>query len=324
MKVKIAGTSSFAPQTILTNAELAKMVNTSDDWIVQRTGIKERRIAEDNETPSDLATNACNKLFNELSVKPEDIDLIICATSFPDYAFPSTACLIQKKLKCMNAGAYDVYAGCTGFIYAVTTGSQFIRSGLYKKVLVIGTETLSKIMNWNDRSTCILFGDGAGCVLLTESNDNSDFLHFELGADGNQFSHVILPSSGAVNPPSKNKDQNLFYVHMNGREVYKFAVNKMAELILNAVKKQDMNLGEINIIIPHQVNLRIIESALQKIDFPIEKAFINIHKYGNTSSASIPVALDEAVKQGRVQRGDHIILLAFGAGLTWGSTLIKW
>lgn len=324
MKVKIAATGSYAPDRVLTNNDLEKLVDTSDQWIVQRTGIRERRIAKDSEAPSDLAYIACSKMLSRAKKDPKDIDLIVCATSFPDYAFPTTACLLQKKLGCVNAGAFDVYAGCTGFIYALATGTQFMKTGRYKNVLVVGTETLSKIMDWTDRSTCIIFGDGAGCVLLAQSDDESDILYTELGADGNQYSHVILPSSGAVMPPSKNKDEKQFYVHMNGREVYKFAVNKMAELTQRAVEQAGLTTSDISLIVPHQVNLRIIESALEKLGIPIERAFINIHKYGNTSSASVPVALDEAVSERRIKKGDLIVFVAFGAGLTWGSALVRW
>ncbi|HLG41755.1 MAG TPA: beta-ketoacyl-ACP synthase III [Planctomycetota bacterium] len=323
-RVQITATASCVPQRILSNADLEKMVETDDDWIMQRTGIRERRIAADGEGPSDLGAGAVRTLLDRANTRPEQVQLIACATSFPDHLFPSTAALIQHKTACVNAGAFDINSACTGFVTALSVGWQFVANGVYDRVVVIGTETLSKIVNYKDRSTCIIFGDGAGAVLLEPSKGESDILHCELKADGGQGEHVILPAGGALKPGHKlNGDAEEYFIHMNGRAVYKFAVNKFVELTENAAAACGLKVEDIDLLVPHQVNLRIIESAVEKLGIPMERVVVNIHKYGNTSSASVPVALDEAHSAGRFRRGDHLVLVAFGGGLTWGSVALR-
>jgi 3-oxoacyl-[acyl-carrier-protein] synthase-3 len=325
-KVQIAATASCVPSRVLSNADLEGMVETSDDWIVQRTGIRERRIADEGVCPSDLAAGAVRTLLDRANVRPEEVQLVICATSFPDHLFPGTAALIQHKTGCVNAGAFDVNSACTGFVTALSVGWQFVANGIYDRVVVVGTETLSKIVNYRDRSTCILFGDGAGAVLLrpTPAGGDSDILHCELKADGGQGEHVLLPGGGAAQPGHKlNGDPEKYFIHMNGRAVYKFAVSKFVEVTENAARACGIGVGEIDLLIPHQVNLRIIESAVERLAIAPDRVFVNIHKYGNTSAASVPVAMDEALAAGRFKRGDRVVLVAFGGGLTWGSVAFR-
>lgn len=301
------------------------MVDTSDDWITQRTGIKERRIVEEGTCPSDLGAEACRKALTEAGVAPEEVQMIVCATSFPDHLFPATGCLIQRKLGCRRAGAFDLNSACTGFVAALSVGAGFVARGM-DNVLVVGTETLSRMTNYRDRSTCIIFGDGAGAMLLQRGGDHeaSDLLYYELGADGNQWMHVMLPGGGAALPAWKqDTDPSQWYIHMNGREVYKFAVSKFVELSQRAMEKCNLTPDRIAMLIPHQVNLRIIESAMERLGLPREKCYINIDRYGNTSSASIPVAFDEARREGRIRRGDIVLMVAFGGGLTWGSAVVR-
>jgi 3-oxoacyl-[acyl-carrier-protein] synthase-3 len=323
--VRIAGTGSHPPSKVLTNDDLSRMVDTSDEWITQRTGIKERRIATAEEMPSDLGTGAARKALEDAKAAPEDVELILCATSFPDRLFPGTGCMIQKNLGCARAGAVDMNAACTGFVYALNSGWGYIASGRFRNVLVVGTETLSKMVNWKDRTTCILFGDGAGAVLLQPSDGASDFLAGELGADGHQADYIQLPGAGARYPAhTPEPDLAQFMIHMRGREVYRFAVQKFVDLASSTVKRAGLKLEDVKLLVPHQVNLRIIESACERMGFPMEKTYVNIHKYGNTSSASIPTAFDEARREGKIKRGDLVLMVAFGGGLTWGSLLLRY
>jgi 3-oxoacyl-[acyl-carrier-protein] synthase-3 len=322
--VKISAVASCVPEKALTNADLEKMVETSDDWIVKRTGIRERRIAAETECPSDLGAVAVRTLLDRANLRPEEVQLIICGTSYPDHHFPSTAALIQTKTGCVNAGAFDVNAACTGFVCSLSAGWQFVANGALDRVVVVGSETLSRIVNYKDRGTCILFGDGAGAALLQPSEGESDIFHCELKADGAQGGQVMLPGGGAAHPGYRmNDDPSPFRIHMNGRAIYKFAVSKFVELTRNAVKACGWGIEDVDLLVPHQVNLRIIESAIQRLGLSREKVFINIHKYGNTSAASIPVALDEAVAEGRLKRGQNVVLVAFGGGLTWASCALR-
>ncbi len=324
-RVRLAATGSTSPPKVLSNQDLSKIVDTNDEWITQRTGIKERRISENGVYPSDLGAEAASKVLQESGTNPLDIELILVGTSNPDQLLPTTACFIQEKLGCKNAGAVDMLAACSGFVYALTTGVQFVKSGVHKKVLVIGAETLSKMTNWNDRSSCVLFGDAAGATLLERSTDNSDVLYTELGADGAQGDLIQVPAGCSRMPPTyESIDNALHTIHMKGREVYKFAVNKLEELAHRALEKCNLAISDLSLFIPHQMNLRIIESVTDRMKIPPNKVFINIHKYGNTSSASIPVALDEAIKEGRIKRGDTVLMIALGGGLTWGSVLIRY
>lgn len=323
--VGIIGLGSYAPEKILTNKDLEKIVDTDDEWIVDRTGIRERRIADPGVSTSDLAAKAAEKAIADAGLTADDIELIIVATATADMAFPSTACLVQDKIKASNAAAFDLSAGCSGFVYGLVTGSQFIQAGLYKHVLVIGAETLSRILNWQDRNTCVLFGDGAGAAVLGEVESGFGLLGADLGADGSGGELLKLPAGGSRLPASLDTvSDSLHYVHMNGNEVFKFAIKVMGEAAVKALDNAGLTAHDVDCLIPHQANIRIIQSAAKRLKLPMDKVVVNVDRYGNTSAASIPIALDEAVREGKVKRGDTIVLVGFGAGLTWASAVIKW
>lgn len=325
ISVGISGTGSYVPEKILTNYDLSKMVDTNNEWIVERTGIEERRIAESSQAASDLGTQAALRALEDANVNPEDIDLIIVATATPDHVFPATACLIQKNIGARKAAAFDMSVGCSGFVYGLVTGANFISTGAYKKVLVIGSEVLSKIVNWEDRNTCVLFGDGAGAVVLEPCEEGYGILSFDLGADGNGGDSLIVPAGGSrMTVDVETIANGLQSIQMDGKEVFKFAVRIMEKASTDAIDKAGLKLEDLDFVVPHQANIRIIDSALKKLKVGKDKACINLNKYGNMSAASIPVAFDEAVKQGRIKKGDNIVLVAFGAGLTWGSLVLKW
>lgn len=321
----ILGTGFYVPEKIMTNAELEKIVETSDEWIVERTGIKERRIAEDNQPMSDLAMKAAQNALADAGVAAEDLDLIIVATLTSDRIIPSTACMIQNLLGAKHAAAFDLSAACSGFAYAASVAAQFIEAGAYKKALVIGAETLSKYINWEDRNTCVLFGDGAGAAVLGQVEEGYGILSFDLGSDGSGGDAIQIPSSGSLMPVSKESiDQKLNLIHMNGRDVFKFAVKAMGKTVKNSLAKIDMPQEKIDWLVPHQANIRIIESAAKRLSMPMDKVIVNIHKYGNMSAACIPIALAEAAAAKRFKKGDIIALSGFGAGLTWASCIIRW
>lgn len=323
--VGISGIGSYVPEKIMTNHDLSKMVDTSHEWIVTRTGIEERRIAPPHMASSDLSTEAAKRALEDANLKAEEIDLIIVATVTPDYSFPSTACIVQKNIGALNAAAFDINAACTGFIYGMVTGSSFIKSGVYKRVLVIGGETFSRITNWKDRNTCILFGDGAGACVLERCEDGYGILAQDLGADGSNHESLIQPGGGSRQPASvESLINDLHYVHMDGKEVFKFAVRAMEKSSMNALNMANMDLADLDYLVPHQANIRIINSASKKLELSEEKVYVNLNKYGNMSSASIPVALDEAVKSHKINKGDSVLLVGFGAGLTWGSLVLRW
>ncbi|AWX59265.1 MULTISPECIES: beta-ketoacyl-ACP synthase III [Brevibacillus] len=323
--VGILSTGSYTPERVLTNFDLEKMVETSDEWIVSRTGIRERRISSPEQASSDLAYEAAKEALEKANISAEQLDMIIVATVTPDMSFPSTACLLQEKLGATRAAAMDLSAACTGFLYGITTATQFIQNGLYKKVLVVGVETLSKITNYKDRNTCVLFGDGAGAAVIGEVTEGYGFQSFELGADGSGGSLLCLPAGGSRTPASvESVEQGLHYLYMTGGEVFKFAVRVMNSATEAVLSKAGVSKDEIDLLVPHQANKRIIDSAVQRFGLSEDKVAINLDRYGNMSSASIPVALDEAVKAGRVKEGDNLILVGFGGGLTWGATLLKW
>lgn len=321
----ILGTGFYVPEKIMTNADLEKIVETSDEWIVERTGIKERRIAEDNQPMSDLALRAAKAALADAGVAAEDLDLIIMATLTSDRIIPSTACMIQNLLGAKHAAAFDLSAACSGFAYAASVAAQFIETGAYKKALVIGAETLSKYINWEDRNTCVLFGDGAGAAVLGQVEEGYGILSFDLGSDGSGGDAIQIPSSGSLMPVSKESiDQKLNLIHMNGRDVFKFAVKAMGKTVKNSLAKIDMPQEKIDWLVPHQANIRIIESAAKRLSMPMDKVIVNIHKYGNMSAACIPIALAEAAAAKRFKKGDIIALSGFGAGLTWASCIIRW
>lgn len=321
----ILGTGFYVPEKIMTNADLEKIVETSDEWIVERTGIKERRIAEDNQPMSDLALRAAKAALADAGVAAEDLDLIIVATLTSDRIIPSTACMIQNLLGAKHAAAFDLSAACSGFAYAASVAAQCIETGAYKKALVIGAETLSKYINWEDRNTCVLFGDGAGAAVLGQVEEGYGILSFDLGSDGSGGDAIQIPSSGSLMPVSKESiDQKLNLIHMNGRDVFKFAVKAMGKTVKNSLAKIDMPQEKIDWLVPHQANIRIIESAAKRLSMPMDKVIVNIHKYGNMSAACIPIALAEAAAAKRFKKGDIIALSGFGAGLTWASCIIRW
>ena len=321
----ILGTGFYVPEKIMTNADLEKIVETSDEWIVERTGIKERRIAEDNQPMSDLALRAAKAALADAGVAAEELDLIIVATLTADRIIPSTACMIQNLLGAKHAAAFDLSAACSGFAYAASVAAQFIETGAYKKALVIGAETLSKYINWEDRNTCVLFGDGAGAAVLGQVEEGYGILSFDLGSDGSGGDAIQIPSSGSLMPVSKESiDQKLNLIHMNGRDVFKFAVKAMGKTVKNSLAKIDMPQEKIDWLVPHQANIRIIESAAKRLSMPMDKVIVNIHKYGNMSAACIPIALAEAAAAKRFKKGDIIALSGFGAGLTWASCIIRW
>ena len=323
--VGIIGIGSFAPEKILTNKDLEQIVDTSDEWISERTGIKVRHIVADGENTSDIAAKAAERALKDAGLTADDIDLIVVATATPDMLFPSTACLVQNKLKAAKAAAYDLAAGCSGFMYAIVTASQFIKTGLYKHVLVIGAESLSRILDWTDRNTCVLFGDGAGAVVLGEVPEGYGILGSNLGADGSGGDLLCLPAGGTSKPATEETVRDrLHFVHMAGNEVFKFAVKVMGEAALNALEHAKIDTSEVDWLIPHQANIRIIQSAAKRLKMPMEKVIVNVDKYGNTSSASIPIALEEAIHDGRIKSGQVITMVGFGAGLTWASAVMRW
>jgi 3-oxoacyl-[acyl-carrier-protein] synthase-3 len=323
--VKILSTGRFVPEKILSNYDLEKMVETSDEWITQRTGIKERRIVDGRLSTTDLAVQAARNAMQKAGISPDEIDLVIVATVTPEMFFPSTACLVQKELKLKNAFAFDISAACSGFIYGMAVATQFIQNGFCKTALVIGAEALSKITNWSDRSTCVLFGDGAGAAILTASSEEG-ILGFELGSDGENGLLLYCHAFGLSDLSySQFKDMpNFRKIYMDGNEVYKFAVKIMPYAVEKVLEKVGLSSSDIDVFIPHQANIRIIESAAKRLKIPMEKVFVNLHKYGNTSAASIPIALDEAIEEGRIKKGDRIVLVGFGGGLTWASCAVKW
>jgi 3-oxoacyl-[acyl-carrier-protein] synthase-3 len=322
--VKILGTGSYFPKKIITNFDLEKIVDTSDEWIKKRTGIKERRMSEKNEPTSDLAFKASVEALKAANISPEQIDAILVATVTPDMLFPSTACFLQAKLNIPSVPAFDLLASCSGFIYGISVAKAFIESGIYKKILLIGADELTKITDWSDRNTCVLFGDGAGAMILSASYNCNDILSVFLGADGSYSNFLFLPAGGTSNPATIDTVvKKLHTVKMDGKEVFKIAVQKMIFAAEKALKFSKKNIDDIDLLIPHQANIRIIELVAKKIGISMDKVFINIHKTGNISSATIVTALDEAIKTGKLKNDDIVELVAFGGGFTWGAAVIK-
>jgi len=325
-RVFVAGTGSFLPEKVLTNEDLERMVDTSDEWITTRTGIKERRIIDPGSATSDLAVEAASRALDQAGMTAEDLDLIICATITPDTILPSSACYLQAKLGAFNAGAFDVTAACSGFVYGANIAWQFIRSGVYDNVLVVGAECLSTITNYEDRASCILFGDGAGAAVFSPAKDSrSEILYGLMGADGRGADIMIMPAGGSRRPAThETVDNKEHYITVRGRETYKFAVQKMADVVKDGLEAVGLSPKDLRWIIPHQVNTRILEGASKRLSIPMEEMYVNIDRVGNTSAASVPIALDEANRKGLLARGDVVALVAFGGGLTWGSMILRW
>ncbi len=322
---RITGWGMYVPERVLTNRDLEQMVDTTDEWIVTRTGIRERHVAGPGETCSTMSLAAGRRAMEQARLDPADLDLLIVATSSPDYLVPSPACMVQDQIGAPKAAAFSLNAGCTGFVYALVTASQFIQTGAYRNALVIGTEHLTAGVDWTDRNTCVLFGDGSGAVVLEASSQPTGILSFELGSDGADYDALIVLGGAGAHPPSQEVvDQRLGYLRMDGRRVFKFATTVLASSVRNVVVKSGLAWDEVDLVIPHQANDRIIEMARRKLDLPTEKMVINIERYGNTSAASIPLALCEVVEQGRLQPGDHVVLVGFGAGLTWAAAALHW
>jgi len=323
---RIIGTGSYVPARVLTNADLEKLVDTSDEWIVTRTGISERHIASDDEATSDLAYHAAKAALEAAALDPGDLDMILVATATPDMFFPSTACILQDRLGARRAGALDISAACSGFIYGLAVANGLIRSGTARTILLLGAETLTKVVNWQDRNTCVLFGDGAGAVVLRADEGEHGILSVHLYADGSKAPLLILPGGGSRHPVSQaTLDAGLAKIQMNsGNEVFKLAVRAMEDAALTALKQNGYEVGDVDFIVSHQANMRIISALGQRLGLPDHKVIANLKRVGNTSAASIPLALDEAVRDGRVQGGNLVLLCAFGGGLTWASSLIRW
>ena len=321
----ITGVGSYLPAKILTNAHLEKMVDTSDEWIITRTGIKSRRLAAKDEFTSDMAAHAAQRAMKKAGVTADQIDLIIVATITPDMPFPATACIVQQKIGAQRAAAFDLEAACSGFIYGLEIGQQFIMSRTYDTVLVIGAEKLSSIVDWTDRNTCVLFGDGAGAAVLQSRPNSHGLLTAVMGADGSKGSLLHMPGGGSRCPASVDSvAAKLHYLRMDGRETFKSAVQAMYHAAQEALRRCELDISKIKCVIPHQANRRIIDAVGKRLGATPEQLFINLDRYGNTSAASVAIALDEAVSSGKIQRGDLILMMVFGAGLTWGAAVIEW
>lgn len=321
----VAGVGSYVPSRVLTNADLQRMVNTSDEWIISRTGIKERRLAAPDEATSDLAAKAAVKAMANAQVTADQLDLIVVATVTPDMLFPSTACLVQEKIGAKRAAAFDIEAACSGFIYGLEIGQQFIMSRTFDMVLVIGAEKLSSIVDWSDRNTCVLFGDGAGAAVLKNMPDSHGLLTAFMGADGSKGSVLCVPGGGSRCPASADSVANrLHFLRMDGKETYKNAVQAMLSAAQEVLRRCELDVSQIKCIIPHQANRRIIDAVGARLGARPDQLFVNLEKYGNTSAASVGIALDEAVSLGRIERGDLVLLTVFGGGFTWAAALIEW
>ena len=325
-RVKISALGTYVPPRLLTNADLAKMVDTNDEWIMSRVGIKERHIADKGVGTSDLAAEAARRALAQRGIAASELDAIIVATVTPDMMFPATACLVQHKIGASKAWGFDLSAGCSQFVYALQVGAQFVQTGAHNKVMVIGADVMSSIIDYTDRATCVLFGDGAGAAILEPSEDDAlgliDFLH---EVDGSGGCSLYMPGGGSLNPSShETVDKKMHYVHQDGAAVFKFAVRKMAEFCAETLKRNNLTGDDIDLMIPHQANLRIISATADRLKLPPEKVVINIDRYGNTTGATIPLAMQSAIEDGRLKKGSLVLLAAVGAGFTTGTTLLRW
>ncbi len=325
MRATITATAKYLPKKTLSNYDLEKMVDTTDDWIISRTGIENRHIVDDNEATSDMGAQIANQLLEKSGKSPEDIDLILVATSTPDFPVVSTAALVQDKIGARNAWGYDIVAACTGFVYAMETGARLIESGRYKNIIVIGSDTMSSIIDYTDRNTCVIFGDGGGGVILEPTQKEVGILDAILHIDGSGHKFLTVPAGGSSNPASKETiDNKMHYVYQDGKTVYKFAVKNMADVSKKILDNNNLQGSDIKLFIPHQANRRIIDAAAKRCGLEDKQVFVNINKYGNTTAGTIPIALDEAVETNRLEEKDLLLLSAFGGGFTWGSMLIRW
>ena len=325
LRAQVIGWGYYVPRRVVTNHELSQRLDTTDEWIVERTGIRERRMAADDESTATMSIVAAEQALRVASADPQDIDLIIVATATPDYLFPATACLVQRSIGATRAAAFDLGAGCSGFVYALAMGAQAIESGASREVLVIGAETLSRITNWTDRGTCVLFGDGAGAVLLRVGSGPGGIIATHLGADGTGAEWLILPAGGSRQPAShETVAAGLHTIQMDGQKVFRFATKAIPSATRKLLEQAGVTLEQVDLFIAHQANSRILESAAERLGLPMEKMFTNLDRYGNTSAASIPIALCEAIEQGRLLPGQRAVLVGFGAGLTWGAALLEW
>ena len=324
MRAGIAGTGSYVPERVLTNADLERIVETSDEWIVERTGIRERRLAAPGEACSDLGTRAAERALQAAGIAASDLDMILVATCTGDAPLPSTACLIQHRLGATKASACDIGAACCGFVYALAVGDAYIKTGLHH-VLVIGSEVMSAITNWKDRNTCVLFGDGAGAAVLSATKEDRGILSSHLHSDGSLWNLICVPGGGSRIPPTdKMLADELQYIKMKGNETFKVAVKTLEESAHEALKANGMTVADLDVYVPHQANARILKAVASRLELPMEKVVMNLDRYGNTSAASIPIALDEAVRSGRIKQGHLVMMTAFGSGLTWATSLVRW
>lgn len=319
----ITGVEGYVPDQVMTNKDLEKIIDTTDEWITTRTGIRERRILEEGKGTSEMGVKAVNKLLKKKNIDPSEIDLVICATVTPDYPFPATANVISDKTGIKNAWSFDINAACSGFIYALSTGAQFIETGKYKKVVIVGADKMSSIIDYQDRTTCVIFGDGCGAVLLEPNEEGLGVLDSVLKSDGEGRKHLIQPAGGSVNPPThETVDERLHYVHQEGKAVFKYAVTNMAEVSADIMNRNNLKSEDVDWLVPHQANLRIIDATATRMGLPSEKVMINIQKYGNTTAGTIPLCLWDWEKQ--LKKGDSLVLSAFGGGFTWGAIYLKW
>jgi 3-oxoacyl-[acyl-carrier-protein] synthase-3 len=324
-RARIVGVGSYAPKRILTNADLEKMVETNDEWIVQRSGIRQRHIADETEATSDLAVRAAQQAIERANLVPEDIDFIAVGTTTPDMYFPSVGNILQQRLGCRRVGSVDMLAACAASIYSLSIGSQFIQTGKYQRVLCVGAETLSRITDFTDRGTCVLLADAAGAAVLAPSPDDSGIIDFDLYSDGQYWELLYMPGGGSRHPATRETvDARMHYAKMKGAEVFKVAVRMFSECTARILERNGYTAADVDLFIPHQANLRIIEAASRRVNLPMERVFVNVDRYGNTGAASVYVALEEAVSSGRLKRGDLVLLAAFGGGFAWGAALMRW
>jgi 3-oxoacyl-[acyl-carrier-protein] synthase-3 len=324
-RARIIGVGSYAPKRVLTNADLEKIVDTNDEWIVQRSGIRQRQIADENEATSDLAVRAAQQAIERASLVPEDIDFIAVGTTTPDMYFPTVGNILQQRLGCRRVGSVDMLAACASSIYSLSIGSQFIQTGKYQRVLCVGAETLSRITDFTDRATCVLLADAAGAAVLAPSTDDRGLIDFDLYSDGHFWELLYMPGGGSRHPASRETvEARMHYAKMKGAEVFKVAVRMFSECTARILERNGLTAKDVDLFIPHQANLRIIEAAAKRVDLPMERVFVNVDRYGNTGAASVYVALEEAVSSGRLKRGDLVMLAAFGGGFAWGAALMRW